>query len=231
MSKNPVLIVEDEAGLLLTISDRLTAEGYEVDTADNGLDGLQKALNNSYCLIILDIMLPGKNGFDICRDLRMKNINTPILMLTARGEVTDKVVGLKLGADDYLTKPFDMMELLARMEALLRRERSDFVSADNLTEFSFSDVKVDFRSAEVYKSGQPVEMSAQEFRLLSYLIENRGAAVSRTELLRQVWEYNSMPSTRTVDVHIAWLRQKLEANPKHPKFIVTVHKLGYKFLG
>ena len=231
MSKNPVLIVEDEAGLLLTISDRLTAEGYEVDTADNGLDGLQKALNNSYCLIILDIMLPGKNGFDVCRDLRMKNINTPILMLTARGEVTDKVVGLKLGADDYLTKPFDMMELLARMEALLRRERSDFVSADNLTEFSFSDVKVDFRSAEVYKSGQPVEMSAQEFRLLSYLIENRGAAVSRTELLRQVWEYNSMPSTRTVDVHIAWLRQKLEANPKHPKFIVTVHKLGYKFLG
>jgi len=231
MSKNPVLIVEDEAGLLLTISDRLTAEGYEVDTADNGLDGLQKALNNSYCLIILDIMLPGKNGFDVCRDLRMKNINTPILMLTARGEVTDKVVGLKLGADDYLTKPFEMMELLARMEALLRRERSDFVSADNLTEFSFSDVKVDFRSAEVYKSGQPVEMSAQEFRLLSYLIENRGAAVSRTELLRQVWEYNSMPSTRTVDVHIAWLRQKLEANPKHPKFIVTVHKLGYKFLG
>jgi len=231
MTKKPVLIIEDEAGLLLTISDRLKAEGYKVDTADNGPDGLEKALTNSYCLIILDIMLPGKNGFDVLRDLRMKNVNTPVLMLTARGEVTDKVVGLKLGADDYLTKPFDMMELLARMEALLRRERGTFASGGSLTDFSFSNIKVDFRSAEVYKNGQNVEMSAQEFKLLSYLIENRGAAVSRAELLNQVWEYNSMPSTRTVDVHIAWLRQKLEANPKHPKFIVTVHKLGYKFLG
>lgn len=231
MMKNKVLIIEDEAGLLLTISDRLKAEGYEVDTADNGVSGLEKALSSSCSLIILDIMLPGKNGFDVCRDLRIKNINTPILMLTARGEVTDKVVGLKLGADDYLTKPFEMIELLARIEALLRRERGVSVSGDSITEISFSNIKADFRSAEVYRDGQKVEMSAQEFKLLSYLIKNRGAAVSRVELLNQVWEYNSMPSTRTVDVHIAWLRQKLEANPKHPKFIVTVHKLGYKFIG
>ncbi len=229
--KKQVLIIEDEAGLLLTISDRLRAEEYEVDTANDGIKGLKKALTNSYSLILLDIMLPGKNGFDVCRDLRIKNINTPILMLTARGDVTDKVVGLKLGADDYLTKPFEMIELLARIEALIRRERGVSVSGDSLADFSFSDIKVDFRSAEVYKDGQNIEMSAQEFKLLSYLIENRGAAISRIELLNQVWEYNSMPSTRTVDVHIAWLRQKLETNPKHPKFIVTVHKLGYKFLG
>jgi two-component system alkaline phosphatase synthesis response regulator PhoP len=229
--KKQVLIIEDEAGLLLTISDRLRAEEYEVDTANDGIKGLKKALTNSYSLILLDIMLPGKNGFDVCRDLRIKNINTPILMLTARGDVTDKVVGLKLGADDYLTKPFEMIELLARIEALMRRERGVSVSGDSLADFSFSDIKVDFRSAEVYKDGQNIEMSAQEFKLLSYLIENRGAAISRIELLNQVWEYNSMPSTRTVDVHIAWLRQKLETNPKHPKFIVTVHKLGYKFLG
>ena len=224
-----ILIVEDEPGLLLTINDRLNSEGYNVDTAKTGQAGFEMALEGSYALIILDIMLPGKNGFDICRDLRSKGINTPVLMLTARGEVVDKVLGLKLGADDYLTKPFEMIELLARIEALLRRNSKQ----QNSTEkgFRFADVYVDFEGADVFKDGKKLELLAQEYRLLHYLIENRGKTVSREDLLSDVWDYNSAPTTRTVDVHIAWLRQKLEPNPKHPQYILTVHKLGYKFLG
>lgn len=225
-----ILIIEDEPGLLLTISDRLASEGYNVDCAETGTTGLQMALEGTYDLMILDIMLPGKNGFDICRDLRAKNIHTPVLMLTARGEVIDRVLGLKLGADDYLTKPFEMIELLARIEALLRRNSGFGKAAPDSEGYSFADIYVDFRGAEVFKDGEKLELLAQEYRLLRYLIENRGKTVSREDLLSDVWDYNSAPTTRTVDVHIAWLRQKLEPNPKHPQFIVTVHKLGYKFV-
>jgi two-component system alkaline phosphatase synthesis response regulator PhoP len=175
-------------------------------------------------------MLPGKNGFDVCRDLRQRGVQCPIIMLTARGQVVDKVVGLKLGADDYVTKPFEMIELLARIEAQLRRTAAS-APPGAAEGYHFGEVKVDFRSADVTRAGKPIEVSAQEFRLLRYFIEHRGATLSRNTLLDEVWGYDAMPTTRTVDVHVAWLRQKLEQNPRRPAYIVTVHGLGYKFLG
>ena len=224
-----ILLIEDEPGLVLTLVDRLKSEGYTVETVSDGNDAVPRATSEAFDLIILDLMLPHRSGFDICRDLRQQGLQTPILMLTARGQVTDKVVGLKLGADDYLTKPFEMIELLARIEALLRRPPFS-VSGSN-DRYRFGTVGVDFRSAEVEKDGKPVELSAKEFQLLRHFIQHRGAALTRNELLDEVWGYNSMPTTRTVDVHVAWLRQKLEANPRHPEFILTVHGLGYKFVG
>lgn len=224
-----ILLVEDEAGLILTLTDRLTAEGFVVKSAADGEIGLSAALAEKFDLIILDVMLPKKNGYDVCRDLRQKNIDTPILMLTAKGEILDKVLGLKLGADDYLTKPFEVIELLARIEALLRRAPQTVSNQRAAENFRFGDVSVDFKRAEVVKNSEKIDLSAMEFKLLQYLIEHRGAVHSRDRLLDEVWGYDAMPSTRTVDVHIAWLRQKLEPNPKHPQFIQTVHGLGYKF--
>ncbi len=222
-----VLLIEDEAGLILTLTDRLEAEGFAVKSAADGESGLHIALSENFDLIILDVMLPKKNGYDVCRDLRQKSVNTPILMLTAKGETIDKVLGLKLGADDYLTKPFEVIELLARIEALLRRSPKTLPNSTDA--FSFGDVAIDFKRAEVTKNAQTVELSAMEFKLLHYLIENRGAVHTRNQLLDEVWGYDAMPSTRTVDVHIAWLRQKLEDNPKYPQYIQTVHGFGYKF--
>lgn len=222
-----ILVVEDELGLVMTLSDRLTSEGYAVETAQDGELGLARATNETFDLIILDVMLPHLSGFDICRDLRQRGVGTPIIMLTARGQIADKIVGLKLGADDYVTKPFEMMELLARVEAQLRRAT---VGGKLSTEvYQFGDVRVDFRRAEAYRGENVVELSAKEFKLLRYLIEHRGAALSRDELLNEVWGYEAAVSTRTVDVHIAWLRQKLEPNQGHPQFILTIHGLGYKF--
>jgi two-component system, OmpR family, alkaline phosphatase synthesis response regulator PhoP len=224
-----VLLVEDEAGLRLTLSDRLESEGYAVETAADGEAGLARASSHPFDLVVLDVMLPRMNGFDVCRELRRRGIGTPILMLTARGQVVDKVVGLKLGADDYLTKPFDAIELMARLEALMRRRPpSPQPGADT---YRFGDVVVDFRRMEVTRSGRPADLSAREFKLLRHFIEHRGATLSRDALLSDVWGYDEMPLTRTVDVHVAGLRQKIEANPKAPEFIVTVHGLGYKFLG
>jgi two-component system alkaline phosphatase synthesis response regulator PhoP len=223
-----VLIVEDEEGLVITLTDRLESEGYEVAVARDGHAGFQAAIESVFDLIVLDVMLPKKNGFDVCRDLRQKGVAVPILMLTAKGEIIDKVLGLKLGADDYLTKPFEMAELAARLEALLRRSPAQNQTLPNGA-FSFGDVVIDFQRAEVSKKEAPVELSAMEFKLLQFLIENRGLVHSRDRLLDEVWGYDAMPSTRTVDVHIAWLRQKLENNPKHPQHIQTVHGLGYKF--
>ncbi len=223
-----VLLVEDEAGLIFTLTDRLTSEGYEVVSAPDGERGSELASTAEFDLILLDVMLPKKNGYDICRDLRQKGITTPILMLTAKGETIDKVLGLKLGADDYLTKPFEVMELLARMEALLRRSPNGN-NGNGAGQFKFGDVTIDFKRAEVFREQRPVDLSAMEFKLLHHLIENRGVVHSRDQLLDAVWGYDAMPSTRTVDVHIAWLRQKLEENPKHPRFIQTVHGMGYKF--
>ncbi len=225
-----ILLVEDEPGLQLTLSDRLRSEGYEVEISGDGDTAYERASEETFDLIVLDVMLPGKNGFDVCRDLRRDGMTQPILMLTARDQVADKVVGLKLGADDYLTKPFENLELLARIEALLRRSATSATihSADS---YEFGDVSVDFRKAEVVRGGTPVELSAREFQLLRYFIENRGSVLSRDELLNNVWGYDAMPSTRTVDVHVAWLRRKIEANPKHPEHIRTVHGMGYKFVG
>ncbi len=220
-------MVEDEKGLILTLTDRLSSEGFDIKTAGDGETGFALALNENFDLIILDVMLPKKNGFDVCRDLRRKNVETPILMLTAKSETFDKVLGLKLGADDYLTKPFEIAELLARIEALLRRSVNTHQNA--VGTFKFGSVAVDFRRAEVLKDNKSVELSALEFKLLQYMIEHRGEVIKRDELLDEVWGYDAMPSTRTVDVHVAWLRQKLEETPKYPRFIQTVHGLGYKF--
>ncbi len=227
-SARRILLVEDEPGLVLTLRDRLTSEGYEVETAGDGERALACARGGRFHLIVLDVMLPRRNGFEVCRALREEGNTTPIIMLTARGHVADKVSGLKLGADDYVTKPFEMVELLARVEARLRRVPS---RAAGTGAYEFGAVRVDFRSAEVRRDGSPVDLSAQEFRLLCYLIEHRGETVSREKLLNDVWGYEAVPSTRTVDVHVAWLRQKIESNPRHPNFLLTVHGLGYKFVG
>jgi two-component system alkaline phosphatase synthesis response regulator PhoP len=222
-----LLLVEDEPGLVMTLTDRLVSEGYEVESVGEAPAAVERATRGGYDVILLDVMLPGGNGFDVCRSIRQRGIQTPILMLTARGQVVDRVVGLKLGADDYLVKPFDMAELLARIEALLRRAPA---AAPTPHGFRFGDVTIDFRRAEVTKAGQRVDLSAREFKLLRYFVEHRGATISRDELLNEVWGYNAMPSTRTVDVHVAWLRQKLETNSRHPEHLLTVHGLGYKFI-
>jgi two-component system alkaline phosphatase synthesis response regulator PhoP len=224
-----ILLVEDEEGLIITLTDRLRSEGFDVISANDGQRGFDAAISGEYDLIILDIMLPKKNGYDIARDLRQKGIDTPILMLTAKGETIDKVLGLKLGADDYLTKPFEVIELLARIEALLRRSPTH-TNGFTAEVHRFGKIAVDFKKAEVTREGHPVELSAMEFKLLQFLIENRGEVHTRDQLLDAVWGYDAMPTTRTVDVHIAWLRQKLEDNPRHPHFIHTVHGFGYKLV-
>jgi two-component system, OmpR family, alkaline phosphatase synthesis response regulator PhoP len=225
-----ILLVEDERGLVITLTDRLSKEGYTVESAGDGAAGFKRATSESYDLLILDVMLPHSSGLDLCRDLRQHGVKTPILILTAKSQVVDKVVGLKLGADDYLTKPFEMMELLARIEALLRRSSGRSAASVNEGSFEFGAIRVDFRSTAVFRDGQRLELSAREYKLLRYFIEHRGATISRDELLNAVWGYDAMPFTRTVDVHVAWLRQKLEPNPRHPQFIQTVHGLGYRFV-
>ncbi|RMH20348.1 MAG: DNA-binding response regulator [Acidobacteria bacterium] len=224
-----ILLVEDEPSLVLTLSDRLRAEGYEVEVAEDGEAGLAAAVGGSFDAVVLDVMLPKKNGFDVCRDLRQRGVAVPVLMLTARGQVVDKVVGLKLGADDYLTKPFDMLELLARLEALLRRGRR--AGAGGPERYVFGDVEVDLRHEEVRRDGRPVELSALEMRLLAYFLTHPGEVLSRDRLLDEVWGYDATPVTRTVDVHVAGLRQKLEPRPSHPRYILTVRGRGYKFAG
>ncbi len=222
-----VLLVEDEPSLIVTLTDRLVAEGYEVESVVDGISAVERALEQTFDLIVLDVALPGKNGFDVCRELRQRGHQASILILTARGEVTDRVVGLKLGADDYLVKPFEMIELLARLEALLRRGRSE--SSPSADGHVFGDIRVDFRSAQAFRGGRAIPLSALEYKLLKHFIEHRGALLTRDELLDQVWGYDAMPSTRTVDVHVASLRQKIEPNPAHPRHILTVHRLGYRF--
>jgi DNA-binding response OmpR family regulator len=224
MSSKRILLVEDEAGLVLTLTDRLEMQGYAVESAADGAAGLEKALSSSYDLIILDVMLPQMNGFEVCRKLREHGSMVPILMLTARGQLADKVHGLKTGADDYLTKPFEVMELLARLEALLRRAPQASVPEA----LRFGPAEVDFKRGEARVNGAPVSLSAREFQLLRYLAERRGEVVSRAELLKDVWGYTCAPLTRTVDVHITWLRQKLEEDPKHPRHILTLRGAGYK---
>jgi len=229
MRKN-ILLVEDEADLVLTLTDRLTSEGYQVESALDGETGLARATCEQFDLIILDVMLPQRNGLDVCRDLRQRGVQSAILMLTARGQLVDKVVGLRIGADDYMTKPFEPIELLARVEALMRRS-STAIPSEQIETYQFGRVRVNFRRTEVQNGGLVVELTAREFKLIKFFILHRGETLSRNQLLNEVWGYDSMPSTRTVDVHVAGLRQKLEPNPRSPQFLLTVHGLGYKFVG
>jgi len=222
-----ILLIEDEPSLVLTLSDLLAAEGYTVDSAVDGPGGLARAMREPFDLILLDVMLPGLNGMDVCRELRQHGKDVAILMLTARSQLTDRVVGLKLGADDYLTKPFDPPELLARIEALLRRVHKGKLRP--VSTFAFADVEIDFEKAEVRRRGAPVALAAKELELLRYLVDHRGRVVPRDELLEAVWEYQPGVSSRTIDVHVAWLRQKLEDNPQFPKYIQTVRGVGYRF--
>ncbi len=224
-----ILLVEDEPGLVLTLTDRLAAEGYTVASATDGQSGLRRATTEPWDLVILDVMLPALGGFDVVKEMRQRKVTTPVIMLTARGQVVDKVLGLKLGADDYLTKPFEMLELLARVEAQLRRAAA--AAAPNAPRYTFANFVMDVRKAELRRDDAVIDLSAREFLLLKYFLEHREATLTREELLNEVWGYHSMPSTRTVDVHVAWLRQKIEPNVKQPQFIHTVHGLGYKFVG
>ena len=223
-----ILLVEDDAGLRLVVAHRLASEGYRVETAPDGEEGLRRATGERFDLVVLDVMLPGRSGFDVCRTMRLGGVETSVIMLTALGEVSDRVSGLKLGADDYLTKPFEMAELLARLEARLRRDggRPEAPAA-----YRFGSVEVDFRRTEVRRDGRRVELSAKEFRLLRYLVSRRDETLSRNALLDEVWGYDANPATRTVDVHVAWLRRKLEEDPHRPQHILTVHGLGYRFTG
>lgn len=221
-----ILLAEDERALVRTLTDMLTANGYEVQSFHDGKEALQAASAGSYDLILLDVMMPSLGGFEVCRNLRRRGIQTPILMLTARGQVRDKVEGLKLGADDYLTKPFDVEELKARIEALLRRARRQD-SNDSI--YEFDGIRVDFSKSRLERGTELTELSDRECRILRYFVDNRGRAITRDELLQHVWGYNEVPFTRTVDVHIVWLRQKLETDPRNPRYIVTVHGEGYRF--
>lgn len=222
-----ILLIEDEPGLQLTLSDLLATEGYSVQTAGDGPSGLAKALASAFDLILLDVMLPGKNGFDVCKEIRQHGVDSAILMLTARSHVIDRVVGLKVGADDYLPKPFDPAELLARIEALLRRTLHNNLSP--VLRFQFDNIQVDFQTGEASKDGQAVPLTAKELLLLRYFIDHRHQVVSREDLLQHVWEYQPNVSSRTVDVHMAWLRQKLEDNTQNPRYFHTVRGVGYRF--
>jgi two-component system alkaline phosphatase synthesis response regulator PhoP len=222
-----ILLVEDEQALRTTLSDRLRKEGYVVETAADGLEGFERASNEPFDLIILDLMLPRRSGLDVCRDLRRAGMAVPILILTVRNETVDKVVGLKLGADDYVTKPFEAAELLARIEVLLRRVP---IHAGHGV-YEFNSIRVDVRKREVTRDSKPVYLTAREFQLLRYLVDRAGSTVPRDELLRVVWGYDAEALTRTVDTHVVSLRQKLELNPKQPELILTVLGVGYKFAG
>jgi DNA-binding response OmpR family regulator len=224
-----ILIVEDEPSMRLGLQDNLEFEGYEIDTAEEGDIGLKKIMENSYDLVLLDVMLPNLSGFDICKTVRKKGINTPIILLTAKGEEIDKVLGLELGADDYITKPFSLRELLARIKAVLRRgDTAAGITADHSIEIGR--IEVNFSSYTAFDNGLQVPLSHKEFEILNFLWKNRNRTVSRDDLLSNVWGYDEAPTTRTVDNFILKLRQKIEKDSNHPQIIVTVHGIGYKLI-
>jgi two-component system, OmpR family, alkaline phosphatase synthesis response regulator PhoP len=223
--KETILLVEDDQDLKTVLTDRLEEEGYNVRSCANGTTGYGEALKNNFDLILLDLMLPGKNGVDVCRDLRQAGLVTPILMLSTGGRLIDKVLGLKLGADDYIVKPFEMLELITRIEVLLRRS-SKGVSHEGIHQFG--SVTIDLPGTAVFRDGHHVPLSAREFELLRYLIEHQGYTISRATLLEEVWGYKASAYTRSVDAHIFTLRHKIEDNPRRPTLIVTVTGLGYK---
>ncbi len=222
-----ILIVEDDHSILKGLKENLELEHFKILTESDGEDGYKSAIKNKPGLIILDVMLPSKNGFDICRDIRKENINTPIIMLTGKSAETDKVLGLELGADDYITKPFSIRELIARINAILRRVNNIEKEFDG---YSFSDVIIDFKKMEVKKGKKDIEMSLKEFEIMKFFIKHEGEVVTRNQLLDEVWGYEVFPTTRTVDNYILMIRKKLESNPSVPKHILTMHSAGYKFV-
>jgi DNA-binding response OmpR family regulator len=222
-----VLIVEDDRAILRGLKDNLVAESYEVLTAADGEAGYQLIREQKPDLVILDLMLPRMSGYEVCRRLRQEGDTTPILMLTARGEETDRVLGLELGADDYVTKPFSVRELLARVKAIVRRANPPKPLPDELR---FDDIVVDFRRYEALRGDQRIELTRKEFGVLQYLASRSGEVVRRDELLQEVWGYKSDPTTRTVDNHVLSLRAKLEEKPAEPRHLITVHGVGYKFV-
>ena len=224
-----ILIIEDEPDMARGLEDNLTFEGYEVHVEADGLAGLNYAVANPVDLILLDLMLPKMPGYEVCKTLRAKGNNTPVIMLTAKGQEIDKVLGLELGADDYVTKPFSLRELLARIHALLRRYGS--ATAQPSDTYTFGELVLDFTHYHATKAGEAIELTPKEFEILRHLITHRGKTVSRDELLDKVWGIEEYPTTRTVDNHILKLRKKIEKDPANPDFIITVHGIGYKFLG
>jgi two-component system alkaline phosphatase synthesis response regulator PhoP len=228
--RNPakILVVEDEPNMVAGLRDNFEFEGYEVITACDGIEGLNRALAESPDLVVLDVMMPRMSGLEVCRQLRAKRASIPIIMLTARGQEVDKVVGLEIGADDYVTKPFSIRELLARVRAILRRTAA---VPKNQDQHSFGDVEVDLHRRRVLRSGKLLDISSKEFELLKYFICHSGETLSRDRLLEDVWGYDNYPSTRTVDTHLVRLRQKLEPDPEQPQYFLTVHGTGYQFVG
>ncbi|ULQ59351.1 response regulator transcription factor [Brucepastera parasyntrophica] len=224
-----ILMIEDEPGLIVTVGDRLEAEGYIFESSTNGIDGEEKALTGNYDLIILDVMLPGKDGFYICKSIRSSGLLVPILMLTALGQVADKVLGLKMGADDYLAKPFDMSELLARIEALLRRAEASAQAIDTYQKKPGSNLSIDLKRGFIITDDKEYSLSAQEIKLLDYFYRHEDTIISREELLNTVWGYDSDITTRTIDVHVARLRQKMGDVKDVSKYIHTIRGIGYKF--
>jgi DNA-binding response OmpR family regulator len=223
-----ILIVEDQKDMVTGLVFNLEAQGHKVSAAYDGEAGLSSAEREKPDLIVLDIMLPKKDGFEVCRELRRKGHDVPILMLTARREEADKVLGLEIGADDYLTKPFGLSEFLARVKALLRRGPGKDVQAETCR---FGTVEIDFKNYRAIKDGAPVDLTQREFEMMRLFVKNRDKVISRNRFLNEIWGYDRFPTTRTVDAHIAGLRQKLETDPEHPRFIVTAHGFGYKFIG
>jgi len=223
-----ILIVEDEPNMVAGLRDNFEFEGYEVLTAYDGEEGLERALNDSPDLLVLDVMMPKMSGLEVCKQLRAKRPSIPIIMLTARGQEVDKVVGLELGADDYVTKPFSIRELIARVKAVLRRGHTLPKENDR---YAFGDAEVDLRSCRVMRKGKELDFSSTEFELLKYFVCHAGEVLSRDRLLEEVWGYDRYPTTRTVDAHLVRLRQKLEPNPEQPRFFLTVHGTGYRFVG
>jgi two-component system alkaline phosphatase synthesis response regulator PhoP len=226
-----VLVVEDDKAMSVALCDGLASEGFRVISAADGEDGYAFATERTPDVVILDVMLPRLSGLDVCRRLRADGNDVPILMLTARGQEADRVLGLKLGADDYITKPFSFLELVARIEAVLRRSVSPGHPPIDVEAYEFGGVRIDFRHHEATKGGHPIDLSPREFLLMAYLVAHRGAVITREQLLDAVWGYDNMPFTRTVDTHVAKLRKKIEDDPANPRFLITLHRLGYKFLG
>jgi len=226
-----VLIIEDEVTILKGLKDNLKDEGYQVSTAQDGKKGLEKAIAEDVDLVLLDVMLPGMNGFDVCKGIKLKKIALPVIMLTAKSKEDDKILGLGLGADDYITKPFGINEVLARIKAVLRRVEIHKKAKGTKLDFQeFGDVKLDFVKLEAYKGKKKIKLSKREFDVLSYMIKRKGEVVSRNDLLDVVWGYDVFPTTRTVDNFIARIRKQVESKPAKPKHIVSVRSVGYKFV-
>jgi two-component system alkaline phosphatase synthesis response regulator PhoP len=222
-----ILIVDDEPEMVRGLEDNLRFEGYQTLSATDGRSGLALALSEAPDLLILDVMMPDMSGWDLCQELRAKGLDIPVIMLTARGEEADRVRGLELGADDYVTKPFGLRELLARIRAVLRRPGP----RQKFEEFAFGDVRIRLRGRQAFRAGHEVRLTRKEFDLLRYLVEHRGEVITRDRLLDEVWGYEQFPTTRTVDTHVLRLRQKFEQDPEHPVYILTAHGQGYRFAG